>query len=328
MTPKELSKKLFTITDSEEKYRKGISSKKIFPLIEINNQTVLQFSYSAISIENNGIPFLVKKHSRFRDYPLHVHDWIEISYMYSGSCTQVIEGKKYKMEKGQLLLMVPNTIHTIEKLGENDVLIQIALGQKNLTTNFFNRLSSSSIVSRFFINAFNETHSINKFYLFESENSRRLELFINEFLCEYYDPSIANLDILNNLFSLIITELVNVMNITSDSINNDNEHVLPILHYIENNYRTCSLTTTSKEFGLNANYMSNLLKKYTRYTFNQLVVDQRLTTAEHLLISSDMSVTDIANYVGYQNMSFFYKIFIKKYNYKPSEYRNLYSFKK
>ena len=325
MTPKELKEKLFTITDSEEKYRNGIPNKKTFPLIEINNQTVMQFSYNAISIENNGIPFLVKKHSRFRDYPLHVHDWIEISYMYSGSCIQVIEGKKYRMKKGQLLLMVPNTIHTIEKLNENDVLIQIALGQKNLTTNFFNRLSSSSIVSRFFINAFYETHSINNFYLFESENSRRLELFITEFLCEYYDPSIANIDILNSLFSLIISELVNVMNVTSDSISNDNEHVLPILHYIENNYRTCSLTSVSSKFGLNANYMSNLLKKYTGLSFNQLVVEQRLTTAEQLLISSDMSVTDIANYVGYQNMSFFYKIFTRKYSYKPSEYRDLYS---
>ena len=78
----------------------------------MDGKEVMQFSYAAISEENNGAPFLVKKHSRFRSYPLHVHDWVELSYMYSGSCVQVINDTEYEMKQGQLMLMSPGIVHT------------------------------------------------------------------------------------------------------------------------------------------------------------------------------------------------------------------------
>ena len=37
------------------------------------------------------------------------------------------------MKQGQLMLMSPGIVHTINKLGTDDILIQIALGQNNLT---------------------------------------------------------------------------------------------------------------------------------------------------------------------------------------------------
>lgn len=323
MTPEELDIRLRTITDHEEGYRKGQSNPedRTFPYIEINGQEVMQFSYAKISAQYNAIPFLVRKHSRFREYPFHIHDWIEISYMYSGTCVQIIEGKEYQMKTGQLLLMAPNTIHTIKPLSENDILVQITLGQKNLTGNFFNRLSSSSIVSSFFINAFNASSNKDQFFLFESQNDRRLRLFIEEFLCEWYDPSLSTLDILNSLFSLIASELVNVMSYNEKEKSHKNSYVPSILRYIEANYTNCDLLSAADEFGLNPNYLSNLLKKQTGYSFNELVVQEKLNASRRMLSDSDMSVTDIANYVGYQNMSYFYRIFKDKYGCLPGEYR-------
>lgn len=326
MRPETLYNRLITITDSEKRYRSGYVDKKLltFPHICIDGKDVMQFSYEDVSMENNGFPFLVRKHSRFRDYPEHIHDWIEISYMYSGSCTQFISGKAYEMKTGQLLLTAPDTVHTIEPLSENDILILVAIGKKNLTTNFYNRFSSSGIVSRFFMNAFEKSSDHNSFYLFQSENSQRLRVFMEEFLCEYYDRSFSSLDILNDLFSLIISELVNVIDYTSGNNSNghSNDNVLSILHFIEANYRNISLQDAADKFYLNPNYLSNLLKKRTGYSFNQLVTQQKLSSAERLLKSTDMSVTDVANFVGYQNISYFYRIFKERYNCLPGEYRN------
>ena len=324
MTPNELDKKLRTITHSEENYRKGIKpDTSAFPWIKINDIDVMSFSYAQVSSENNGIPFLVRKHSRFRDYPLHIHDWIEITYMYSGSCDQIIEGKKYHMKKGQLILMAPGTVHTILPLNEDDILVMISLGQKHLTNNFFNRLSSSSIVSDFFINAFNTSSSREPFFLFPCEDDRRLKVFIEEFLCEWYDPSLATLDMQNDMFSLIVSELVNIMNdhMTSSRVKNKNSYVIPLLRYIEENYRDISLNETADVFGLNANYLSNLLKKHTGSSFNELVAKEKLSAAKRLLDNSDMSVTEIVNYVGYQNVTFFYRKFKDRYGLLPGEYR-------
>lgn len=325
MTPNELKHRLFFITNSEEKYRSGVEDEKLeqFTHLNIGGKDVLQFSYANIFIENNAMPYLVRKHSRFRDYPYHIHDWIEISYMYSGSCTQVIRGKRYPMKEGQLLLMKPGIIHTIEALGEKDILVQIALGQKYLTSNFFTRLPSSSIVSSFFVNAFNISGRKNNFYLFHSENSRRLSLFIQEFLCEWHEPSLASLDILNGLFSLILSELVNVMDVSSEQKDSrhNNSYILPLLHYIENNYKDSSLSAAAKDFGLNPTYLSSLLKKHTGFSYNELVCQQKLNVAKRLLDNSEMAVTEIANYIGYQNMSFFYRKFKQIFGSLPGEYR-------
>lgn len=324
MTPEELRTKLFSITGSEENYRNGIApDTSMFPFTEINGEDVMVFSYADISSKSNAIPFLVRKHSRFRDYPLHIHDWIEITYMYSGSCRQIIEGKEYEMKQGELILMAPGTVHTILPLGDDDILVMIALGQKHLTNNFFNRLSSSSIVSDFFINAFNTESSREPFFLFPSENDRRLRLFIEEFLCEWYDPSLATLDMQHDLFSLIISELVNIMNdhMSSQRIRNKNSYIIPLLRYIEENYKGCSLSDAAENFGLNPNYLSNLLKKHTGSSFNELVSKEKLSAAKRLLDNSEMPITEIINYVGYQNMSFFYKKFKERYGVLPGAYR-------
>lgn len=294
-----------------------------FTHLNIEGKDVVQFYYAGISIENDAMPFLVRKHSRFRDYPYHIHDWIEISYMYSGSCMQVIGEKRYPMKTGQLLLMPPGMIHTIEPLEEKDILVQIALGRKHLTSNFFNRLSSSGIVPGFFINAFDISRGENNFYLFNSENSRRLALFIDEFLCEWFDPSPANLDILNALFALIISELVNVMDVTSGQKKDrrGSDYILPALRYIESNYKDCPLEAAAGKFGLNPNYLSSVLKKHTGLSWNELVCQQKLAVAKRLLDNSEMPITEIANYIGYQNMSFFYRKFREKFGCLPGEYR-------
>lgn len=326
MRPNDLDNKLNIITDRESLYKNGYIDEnlKYFPYIEIKGQKIMHFSYADISAKNNDIPFLVRKHSRFRDYPFHVHDWIEISYMYSGSCTQIIDSKEYIMKTGQLLLMAPNTIHSVAPLKRDDILIQIALGEKYLTQSFFNRLSSNSIVTNFFINAFNNTNLIDNFFLFHSEDSQRLRIFIEEFLCEWYDPSIASIDIQKNLFSLIITELVNIFNKTDSATSHiyKNRYILPSLQYIEKNYKTATLKDAANHVGLNSNYLSSLLKKYTGKSFNELIQNEKLSACERLLVSSSMSITDIANYIGYQNISFFYKMFKNKYGCLPGEYRD------
>ena len=65
-------------------------------------------------------------HTRFVPVKTHVHKWIELSYMYSGSCTQIInEEKTVKLEKGQVILLDTDCVHSIGNTGENDILINL-----------------------------------------------------------------------------------------------------------------------------------------------------------------------------------------------------------
>lgn len=243
--------------------------------------------------------------------------------MYSGSCVQIINDTPHMLNKGQVLLLNSDAIHTIEPLGEDDILINIYIEKDFLNTNFFNRFSSESILTSFFLNTITTGVNHNDFLIFKSENSERLELFMREFLCEWFSPSYSSNDILNSLFTIILSELLNVYQktITSDYDFFTKNPIIPILRYIEKNYQNCTLQSVAKFCNMNANYLSNLLKKQTGYSYRELVQQQRIKTAEQLLKNTKLGITEIANYVGYDNVSFFYQLFKKQCKCLPGEYR-------
>ena len=63
----------------------------------------------------------IKRNSRFSAVPEHIHTHIEINYVYSGSCPQVIDGHPITLQKNQVLLIDTNCPHSIAPLGENDI---------------------------------------------------------------------------------------------------------------------------------------------------------------------------------------------------------------
>lgn len=325
MDPRSLRDHLIQITAHEKKYREGVPNPSLNKYnASSDNQDVLFFEFSKLVDTNSDSSIYIKKHSRFQTFPLHFHDYIEFNYMYSGSCSQIINNESHTLSKGQILLMDANTIHTIAPLGEEDILINIIIQKKYLTSNFFNRFSSGSVLITFFINAITDGMEHNNFLLFHSENSKRLQLFIEELLCEWYSPSIVFTDITENLLSLIISELVIVYK--NEYTNNLNKPeipmIIPILRHIEQNYKTCTLSEIARFFNLSPNYLSNLLKKHTGFSYKELIIEQRLKSAALLLTSSDKPVTEIASATGCDNISFFYKKFKEKFGVLPGEYRN------
>ena len=65
-----------------------------------------------------------------------------------------------------------------------------------------------------------------------------------------------------------------------------------------------------------------MLKKQTGMTFIAYVQDVRLSEAKQRLLTTDDSIEDIAEAVGYENKGYFYKIFTKKYGITPAKMRN------
>ena len=161
------------------------------------------------------------------------------------------------------------------------------------------------------------------YLFFASEKSRRLPVFIDEFFCEYYDPSVHCQDYLDSYITLILLELANTFsNQTSNSAQSKHTmRIASILRYMEENYRDCSLRSVADHFHMNANYLSNYIKKYTGKTFKQIIQTEKLSRAASLLLNTDLPVEQIARECGYQNISFFYEKFQEHYHMRPGSYR-------
>lgn len=99
------------------------------------------------------------------------------------------------------------------------------------------------------------------------------------------------------------------------------ENLIFILKYIENNYKTVTLKELSKFFGYSERQMIRILKTYTGENFTSLIRSAKLSKACELLKHPDIRLSDIINEVGYSNASHFYDSFRKKYGITPAEYR-------
>lgn len=332
MSPQETDALLRATNHEEQMHLDGIYTD--YETMEVdhysNGMPVYRFSYhtdelKTIFQQKKALPdyynMAVIKQDRYEAVPLHVHDWIELCYVYSGSCTLTIRGEELSLKEGELVLISSNTLHALSRCGENDILVNFVLTQEYLNTAFLQRLAQDSMLTQFLVQAFNSQAHEQHYIFFHASPGHRLASFILLFLCEFYDPSIASTNMLDSLMSLIICELINLFEIESQRDASHANSLFAILRYIELNCTTCTLKETATHFGMHPNYFSAWIKEQTGKSYKELVQAHRLQQAAYLLRSTKLSTAEICFHIGYQNTGFFFQKFQKYYGCTPKEYR-------
>lgn len=90
--------------------------------------------------------------------------------------------------------------------------------------------------------------------------------------------------------------------------------------YIQQHY---SSRVTKEQLGdvirRTPNYAATLFKDVTGQTISQYMHDERMKRAVYMLTESQLTVSEIAEFLGYPEVSYFYRIFKKKMGMPPAE---------
>lgn len=341
MNQEELRKKLWELTDWElharanlpinlllsEEIRVALSfltgiTPEILGYIRQNHPDPSIESFFHQVLYQEGI--LVNRQDRFFSVPSHSHDWMELAFLYSGSCEFSLQDQTVVLTKGQCLLVNRNTIHSVGACRENDILINFLIRKSYLNANFFNRFSHRNFVTNYLLDSLNNKSMQDGFILFRSESNDRLYQLITDFLCVYYDESkLWQQDVLNSYITLIFIELAKVFQtqLPDSAVNSSQQITFELLTYIDEHFMNCTLASMAEQFHMNANYFSRYVKKHTGSSFKELIQTARLRSAVSLLENSSLSTSEVASRAGYENVSFFYKKFKEFYGCSPAEYR-------
>ena len=98
--------------------------------------------------------------------------------------------------------------------------------------------------------------------------------------------------------------------------------VLHVLEYIENNYKDGSLAKIAEDLHYDFFWLSREIKRQTGKTYTELVQEKRLSQAAFLLNNTKLRIQEISTTVGYNNQSYFYKLFEEKYGTSPKKFRS------
>lgn len=82
-----------------------------------------------------------------------------------------------------------------------------------------------------------------------------------------------------------------------------------------------TLQMMAKKFHMNASYVSQYFKKETGMNFSTYISRLRIQTAEKLLRTTEQSVTEISEQVGFHDYRFFSRTFKQATGFTPSQYR-------
>ena len=265
----------------------------------------------------------LRPHTRFVHFPRHRHNYVEMVYMCSGTTTHIInDTDRIKLNAGDLLFLNQNATQEIFPAKEEDIAVNFII-----LPEFFDcaltMIERDNVLRNFLISTLSEDTSQISYLHFETKEILPIQNLIENMLWTLIDKK-PNMNTINQItMGLVFMNLSafgeSIMKKHPGSYEQD--LIFRILKYIETHYKSGTLADISTEIKLPNYQVSRLLKKYTGHTFKELLQQQKLQQAVYLLSQTNLSIDAVIGAVGYNNSSFFYRIFREKYGYSPGEYR-------
>lgn len=314
------------ITIAEKQFNYSEYYKKI-PIVNLHGRNVFLF--------DNLIPadkdFEISQQDRFYPVPTHIHTHIELNWMYSGTCTEIINGQEVTLNSGDLCIIDKHVPHSIKKPNENDILINILFRPSFFSTQVIDsvRDSRASLLHNFFLNIISSDTSHGQYVIFPISEKSEIKDIMKKILYEFYFSSIGSSEIIKNyiynLFIYLLREKNYSTNLEKSKVQPTSvQKKLQLLDYIENNYKTCTLSDVAEKFGYSDQYISSFIKNLTGSSFSSLLKQFKMKSACKYLVTTQEPIEQVIKDCGFTNSSYFYREFRKQFALSPAQYREKY----
>jgi len=132
-----------------------------------------------------------------------------------------------------------------------------------------------------------------------------------------------NINLVKGFLLIILSRILEHLELVEGSYN-DLNLIHHVLQYVDIHYtQSITLDSMAKELNASRYYLSRIFNNKLGTSFNLYVNNKRITLADHLLINTDLSITQICYQSGFDSTRTFYRAFSNKHRITPSEYRKL-----
>lgn len=298
------------ILAGERKIEKGIymSAKKN----EIDARKLLE----------SGKLISVRTHTRFVHFPEHTHNYVEVIYMCAGSTHHIINGTDVELETGELLFLNQNATQEIFSAGENDIAVNFIILPEFFDYALKMMAIEENLLRNFVIDCLRGENKSSGFMHFKVSNILPIQNLVENLIWTIQNKQQNKRSINQATMGLLFLQLMNHMDkVETDGEKTEQKLMMTVLGYIEENYRDGELSELAGRLHYDLYWLSKEIKKQTGKTYTEIVQTKRLSQAAYLLTHTKMSVMDVGMTVGYDNLSYFHRIFQQRYKLTPRKYR-------
>lgn len=264
----------------------------------------------------------------FQETFLHKHNFFELMYIYRGSARVIIEDAESTYTEGNLCLLNRSTLHRETDMAGADI-VYIGIDPSLLTQwpkTFPLPFQRKSSLSRFFGENLSGPSACKKSYLdFTLLGEDVVPKITDELIQAFSEKRVGyQFDIYSSLlrlFSALEDSSVYKTSYVSLGYGRDLLAVAKAKELIEARHGVIRRAELASALNYSCEHISRIMKLHTGYTLKAYCQKAQTSEAARLLQNTNLSVSQIAASLGYENRTQFYKVFQREYRLSPAEYR-------
>ncbi|MCI5822266.1 MAG: AraC family transcriptional regulator [Lachnospiraceae bacterium] len=320
----QIIQKLSEITEEEQELLQGNGEidKGLYQSEPLEEPAPGSYVIDSKKLLDAGKLITIRKHTRFAHFPAHTHNYVEVIYMCEGQTHHIINGKDVYLKKGELLFLNQNSIQEIYPATEQDVAVNFIV-----LPEFFDRAlhmmnPEENPLRSFVLDCMTGENKEADYLHFQVADVIPVQNLVENLIWTLMNPTQNKRSISQFTMGLLLLELMNCADsVAVDSGTESQKLMLQVLQYAEEHYRDGELSDLAELLHYDLYWLSREIKRQTGQTYTEIVQAKRLSQACYLLKTTKKSVADIAGMIGYENVSYFHRIFQKKYGMTPRQYR-------
>lgn len=235
----------------------------------------------------------------------HTHNHIELFYITGGNGQFLIEDHLYPVNANHLIIINPNVTHTEVSLNAQP-LEYIVLGIEGI------ELAISD-------------NSNGRFCILDHFESAEIHGCLRNILREMEMKNTGYEDICQAFMEILIIRLMRSTNLAvpaEPQVITGNKQCAAVRRYIDLHFKEpLSLDQLAEEAHMNKYYLSHAFKREYGVSPINYMIGKRLDESKYLLSETDLSMSQIAQLLGFSSLSYFSQVFRRTQSVTPMEFR-------
>lgn len=236
----------------------------------------------------------------------HSHDFCEILYVAGGAGEAILEGKKFRLAPGDLVVVNPGTLHE-ERSDAKAPLRLIFLAIRDFAVPGL----PAGCLSQ-------EKYRV----LSCGEYRYKMDIYLRELLQETSSQIEFYQEISQGLVSALLVLVMRLIRINPEDEAALSQECQKIKEYLDQNFTSLiTLDSLSETVYISKHYLSHLFKEQTGISPIKYLTSKRMEKACELLSETELPVSEVSKAVGYENPLYFSQVFKRICGISPVKYR-------
>ena len=258
-------------------------------------------------------------------------DFVDVLFVLKGNCTcnfyktDLNISPEYVFLSRHSFCMIPHQVIRSFSPDQGCQILHIFFKLDSLRSHYSDLISANNTLLLFCSNILYQTHYWNYLY-FSVSYTDRLDTLLAEMYEEFHHKQIFYQNMLyysaGMFFTLMERQLLSQISVSPSNplrlVRYDQ-----IYSYICDNYSLTSAREIAEYFHISQSYLCKLFHE-NGTTVTTVIQEIRLQHTRSLLEQSDLSIQNIAELVGYHDLTYFIKLFKRYFSITPYQYRKKY----